>query len=63
MAYTNVGAIPMGSSEIVIEFDPIKSIEHHFSNIVTCQSFKKKSWLQRLFEQLIATVNQKGTPL
>ncbi|QZN96407.1 hypothetical protein [Symbiopectobacterium purcellii] len=45
-----------------IKFDPIRSIEHHRSNIVTGQSFKNKSWLQRLFEQLIATVNQKGNP-
>ncbi|MGG2142121.1 hypothetical protein [Symbiopectobacterium sp. RP] len=40
-----------------IKLDPIRSIEHHCSNIVTCQSFKNKSWLKRLFEQLIATVN------
>ncbi|QDX29509.1 hypothetical protein [Dickeya poaceiphila] len=63
MAYTNVGAIPMGSSQPVFEFDAIKSIQHARVNILASSSFTTKSWLQRLFEQIVATVNQKGCPL
>lgn len=62
MAYPNVGAIPMGSSG----FDAIKTIQYQRKHITTgkdVMSFKStKSWLQRLFEQLIATVNQRGQP-
>ena len=58
MAYTNVGAIPMGSSG----FDAIKTIQYQKRNTLCSASFARKSWLQRLFEQLIATVNQKGNP-
>ncbi|WP_440863034.1 hypothetical protein [Symbiopectobacterium purcellii] len=61
MQYAFAGWPIAGRSET--QFDPIRSIEHHRSNIVTGQSFKNKSWLQRLFEQLIATVNQKGNPI
>lgn len=59
MAYTNVGAIPMGSSG----FDAIKTIQYR--NTLSGADFApapRKSWLQRLFEQLIATVNQRGQP-
>ncbi|QZN97820.1 hypothetical protein [Symbiopectobacterium purcellii] len=58
MAYTNVVAIPMGSSG----FDAIKTIQHQKKNTLSSASFTPKSWLQRLFEQLIATVNQRGQP-
>lgn len=61
MAYTNVGAIPMGS----FQFDAIKTIQYQKRNTLCSASFAptpRKSWLQRLFEQLIATVNQKGHP-
>ncbi|QZN96434.1 hypothetical protein [Symbiopectobacterium purcellii] len=58
MAYINVRAIPMGSSG----FDAIKTIQYHKINTLSSASFVPKSWLQRLFEQLIATVNQKGNP-
>ena len=49
------------------KFDAIKTIQFQRTNITTgkdVMSFKStKSWLQRLFEQLIDTVCQKGHPL
>ena len=59
MAYTNVGAIPMGSSG----FDAIKTIQYQKHNVLSSSSFAPKSQLQRLVDWLVSTVCQKGNPL
>lgn len=59
MQYSYAGAARVGSSG----FDAIKTIQYQKRNTLCSASFARKSWLQRLFEQLIATVNQKGMPL
>lgn len=43
-------------------FDAIKSIEFHKSNVLTSDSFRVKSHLQKLFDWLIDAVNQRGNP-
>ncbi len=51
MAYTNVGAIPMGS----LRFDAIKSIEFSAKNILTSASFTpppRKTIIQIIIEFL-----------
>ena len=61
MQYSYAGAARVGSSG----FDAIKTIQYQKRNTLCSASFAptpRKSWLQRLFEQLIETVNQRGNP-